>query len=138
MVEKPDTRKNHGHAVFVRGLDHGFISVGTARLQDVLYTAHCGPVNAITEGKESIGTESDEIQFRDPLPLLVCGQLSGGVNEDIFPICFFIGCHISRRNWSMALSRSGRLMDGLNGSSKTDGCWRRNHKSAFCAARRTQ
>lgn len=54
MMEQPDPRKRHSHAVPVTGLDHRLVPDRTAGLGDITDTASVRTVNIIPEREESI------------------------------------------------------------------------------------
>ena len=95
-MKESDTREDHGHTIFVRGLDDGIITSRAARFENVFHSAGGGAVNGVAEGEEGVGTESHRVKFGKPLMFFVKSQLSGRmrVSEDVSPVRFFVGRHI--------------------------------------------
>ena len=56
-MEQSDSRKAHGHPIFVTGLDHIVVTHGTTRLCHILHATPMGALNVVSEGEESIGAK---------------------------------------------------------------------------------
>ncbi len=57
MMEETDTRENHRHIVFIRGLNDYVITSGATWFQNIFHAADSCAVNTVTEGEESIRAE---------------------------------------------------------------------------------
>ena len=78
MMEQSDPSKGHDHTVFVRRLNDLVVPDGAAGLYDILHARLPGPVHVVAEGEERVGAEGHAGEvFRDPLPLLLRGELFG-------------------------------------------------------------
>ena len=74
MVEQPDPRERHGHAVLVACLDDVVVTDRTAGFCDVLNAALVSALNVVAEREESVRTDGYVCILCDPLLLLFHGQ----------------------------------------------------------------
>ena len=93
-MEETDAAEDHGHAVFVGGLNNDLVTGGAARFEHVFCAAGGGAVDAVAEGEKGVGAEGNGIQPGEPPALLVREQLFGSPNEDFVPVGFFIWRHV--------------------------------------------
>jgi len=94
MMEEAHAAEDHGHAIFVGGLDDVFVAQRAARLKNIFHAALAGPVDAVSEREECVGTKGDAIQFGEPVTFFPGRQLIRNTCEKFGPTPFFIGGHI--------------------------------------------
>lgn len=92
MVEQSDSRKTHGHAIFITGLNHIVISYGTSRLCHIFYTALMSPLDIVTKWKKGVGTERNIAHPVKPCPFLFSRKSLRLYSESFLP--YAVGKHI--------------------------------------------
>ena len=59
MVEQPDPREGHNHAVLVAGLDHLVVTHGAAGLGYIFHSALMSAFNVVSKREEGIRAKGD-------------------------------------------------------------------------------
>lgn len=88
MMEQSDSRKAHGHAILVCGLNHMVVPDRPAGLYDIPHPAPPGPLHVVTEGEKGVGPAGDAGEAGNPRLLLLRRQGLGPLPERILPAPF--------------------------------------------------
>ena len=60
-MEETDAAEDHGHAVFVSGLNDDVVASGAAWFEHIFHAAGSRAVDAVTEGEKGVGAEGNGI-----------------------------------------------------------------------------
>ena len=67
MVEQPEARKGHSHAVLVAGFNEGVIPRRAAGLDDICHAAPTGAVDVVSKWDEGVAAQANAVDVVDEL-----------------------------------------------------------------------
>mmetsp|Transcript_15041 Transcript_15041/g.47404 ORF Transcript_15041/g.47404 Transcript_15041/m.47404 type:complete len:263 (+) Transcript_15041:19-807(+) len=95
VVEEPEVRERHGHAVGVTGGDDLPVRHGAARLGHVLHAQLGRMVDGVAEGEEGVRGDGDARELAEEFGLFLRCEGFGGRLEVLLPLCPLGRLHVT-------------------------------------------